>query len=131
MKHHNILRNTNVNNHLNETNVAISLRMSITNHLKLVRIYLPNPVLRVTNPNSLIPPQMQQQHPALPHLPGADSGEVETHLGLTETLETHLREKHLSTPEDCPTCPKPSITALPLCWTQSINVLISAILHSK
>ena len=47
MKHHNILRNTNVNNHLNETNVAISLHMSITNHLKLVRIYLPNPVYSV------------------------------------------------------------------------------------
>ena len=44
MKHHNILRNTNVNNHLNETNVEISLRVSITNYLKLVRIYLPNPV---------------------------------------------------------------------------------------
>ena len=34
----------NINNHLNETNVAISLRVSITNHLKLVRIYLRNPV---------------------------------------------------------------------------------------
>ena len=34
----------NINNHLNETNVAISLRVSITNHLKLVQIYLPNPV---------------------------------------------------------------------------------------
>ena len=45
IKHHNILRNTNVTNHLNETNVAISLRVSITNHLKLVQIYLPNPVL--------------------------------------------------------------------------------------
>ena len=34
----------NINNYLNETNVAISLRVSITNHLKLVRIYLRNPV---------------------------------------------------------------------------------------
>ena len=34
----------NINNHLNETNVAISLLVSITNHLKLVRIYLRNPV---------------------------------------------------------------------------------------
>ena len=79
----------------------------------------------------MIPPQMQQQRPALPHLPGADSGEVETHLGIAETIETHLREKHLSTPEDCPTCLKPSNTVLPLCWTQSINVLLWAILHSK
>ena len=34
----------NINSHLNETNVVISLRVSITNHLKLVRIYLRNPV---------------------------------------------------------------------------------------
>ena len=45
VKHLNILINTNVNYHLNETNIAISLRVSITKHLKLVRIYLPNPVI--------------------------------------------------------------------------------------
>ena len=39
----------NINNHLNETNVAISLRVSITNHLKLVRIYLTNPAEQWTN----------------------------------------------------------------------------------
>ena len=44
IKHHNILRNTNLNNRRNETNIDISLRVSNTNHLKLVRIYLPNPV---------------------------------------------------------------------------------------
>ena len=47
IKHDNILRNMNFNNHLNETNVAISLRVSITNHLKLVRIYQRNPVYRI------------------------------------------------------------------------------------
>ena len=44
IKHHNILRNTNLNNRRNETNIDISLRVSNTNHLKLVQIYLPNPV---------------------------------------------------------------------------------------
>ena len=44
IKHHNILRNTNLNNRRNETNIDISLRVSNANHLKLVRIYLPNPV---------------------------------------------------------------------------------------
>ena len=46
IKQDNFLRTMNINNHLNETNVAISLRVSITNHLKLVRIYLSNPVAR-------------------------------------------------------------------------------------
>ena len=46
IKHDNILRIMNINSHLNETNVVISLRVSITNHLKLVRIYLRNPVYR-------------------------------------------------------------------------------------
>ena len=45
IKQDNFLRTMNINNHLNETNVAISLRVSITNHLKLVRIYLRNPVV--------------------------------------------------------------------------------------
>ena len=44
VKHDNILRNMNFGNHLNETNVAISLRVGVANHLKLVRIYLCNPV---------------------------------------------------------------------------------------
>ena len=44
VKHDNILRNMNFGNHLNETNVAISLRVGVANHLKLVRIYLRNPV---------------------------------------------------------------------------------------
>ena len=34
----------NFGNHLNEKNVAISLRVGVANHLKLVRIYLHNPV---------------------------------------------------------------------------------------
>ena len=36
----------NINNHMHERNVAISLRvgLSITNHLKLTRIYRVNPV---------------------------------------------------------------------------------------
>ena len=46
VKHDNILRNMNFGNHLNETNVAISLRVGVANHLKLVRIYLRNPVPR-------------------------------------------------------------------------------------
>merc|ERR1711867_4854 len=45
VKHDNILRNMNFGNHLNETNVAISLRVGVANHLKLVRIYLRNPVI--------------------------------------------------------------------------------------
>ena len=45
IKQDNFLRTMNISNLLNETNVAISLRVSITNHLKLVRIYLRNPVL--------------------------------------------------------------------------------------
>ena len=35
----------NFGNHLNETNVAISLRVGVANHLKLVRIYQRNPVM--------------------------------------------------------------------------------------
>ena len=46
IKHDNILRTMNISNHPNETNVVISLRVSISNHLKLVHIYLPNPVFR-------------------------------------------------------------------------------------
>ena len=38
------MRNMNFGNHLNETNVAISLRVSVANRLKLVRIYLCNSV---------------------------------------------------------------------------------------
>ena len=45
IKHDNILRTMNISNHPNETNVVISLRVSISNYLKLVQIYLPNPVL--------------------------------------------------------------------------------------
>ena len=44
IKHDNFLRTMNINNHMHERNVAISLRVSINNHLKLVRIYLTNPV---------------------------------------------------------------------------------------
>ena len=47
IKYDNILRTMNINNHLNETNVAISLAVSITNNVKIVRIYLRNPVSSV------------------------------------------------------------------------------------
>ena len=54
VKHDNILRNMNFGNHLNETNVAISLRVGVANHLKLVRIYLRNPV----NGSETFPPHI-------------------------------------------------------------------------